>query len=99
MKQALKKAYLIAPQWGALFFLIGGAFLLLIGVSARFILGVSSASDAVFAVEAFASGLCADGVFRRFMGRRLVIAPKVEIPFVLLWSLLCLYVFLFRPFE
>ena len=95
----LKDTYLIFPQWGALWFLMGGGFLLAIGVSVRFLLGLSSASDQVFAIEALISGLATDFVFRRFMRRRLVVAPKVKIPFVYLWTLLSLYVFIARPFE
>lgn len=98
-KNGLKTTHIIAPHWGALFFVIGGAFLLLIGVSVRFLLGFSAASDQVFAIEALISGLAADLVFRRFMRRRLVVAPKVEVPFVYIWPLLCLYVFIARPFE
>lgn len=98
-ENTLKTTYIIAPHWGALFFLIGGAFLLLIGASVRFLLGFSAASDQIFAIEALISGLAADLAFRRFMRRRLVVAPKVEITFMYLWSLLCLYVFIMRPFE
>ena len=98
-ENSLKTTYIIAPQWGVLFFLIGGAFLLVIGVAIRFLLGYSAASDQVFAIEALISGLAADLVIRRFIHRRLVIAPKVEIPFMYIWPLLCLYVFIMRPFE
>lgn len=95
----LKTTYLIFPHWGALFFLMGGGFLLVIGVSVRFLLELSAASDRVFAAEALISGLATELVFRWIMHRKLVVAPKVEIPFVYLWPLLCLYVFIARPFE
>lgn len=89
----------IAPHWGALFFAIGGVFLLLIGILVRFLLGFSAESDQVFAIEALISGIATDLVFRQFMSRRLVLAPKIEIPFMYIWPLLCLYVFVMRPFE
>lgn len=73
--------------------------LLVIGVSVRFMLGFSAASDQIFAAEALISGVATDLLLRRFKQLRLLIAPKVEIPFVYLWSLLCLYVFIARPFE
>jgi hypothetical protein len=98
-KPRLKTTYVIAPHWGILFFLIGGAFLLLIGISVRFLIGLSSASDQVFAVEALISGIAADLMFRRFMHRKLVVAPKVEIPLIYVWPLLCIYVFIAQPFE
>jgi hypothetical protein len=98
-ENTLKTTHIIAPHWGAMFLMIGGAFLLLLGVWVRFLLGFSAASDQVFAIEALISGLAADLVFRRFMRRRLVVAPKVEIPFMYIWPLLCLYVFIARPFE
>jgi hypothetical protein len=91
--------YIIYPQWGLLFFIIGGAFLLVIGLAVRFILGYSAESDQVFAIEALISGIAADQVFRRLMHRKLVIAPKVEVPFIYVWPVLCVYVFLMRPFE
>ncbi len=98
-KEGLKSTYLVYPHWGALFFLIGGILLLVIGVSVRYILGLSAVSDRVFAIEALLSGLLAELVFRRRLNRKLVVAPKVEIPFFYLWPLLCLYVFIARPFE
>ncbi len=95
----LKTTYFIYPQWGALFLVIGGAVLIVIGVLVRFLLGLSAASDMVFAVEALISGLCAELVFRTILYRRLVVGPKLEIPIIYLWPLLCLYVFIARPFE
>ena len=98
-KKALKAAYLIYPHWGTAFFVMGGVILLVIGVSVRFLLGFSAASDVVFSIEALFSGLGVDFVFRRWFGRKLVAAPKVEIPLVYLWPALCLYVMIARPFE
>jgi hypothetical protein len=97
-KEGLKTTYLIYPQWSALFFVIGGAFLLLIGISVRFILDLSASSDRVFAVEALLSGLLVELVFRRVLNRKLVLVPKLEIPFIYFWPLLCLYVFIAQPF-
>jgi len=95
----LKPACIFAPKWGALFFLIGGAFLLVMGVLVRFLLGFSARSDQVFAIEALVTGVATDLVFRRFFRCRLVVAPKIDISFLYLWLLLCLYVFFIRPFE
>jgi hypothetical protein len=65
----------------------------------RLLSGLSAASDKVFAIEALISGLAADFIFRRFLSRKLVFAPKVEIPLVYLWPFLCAIVFIARPFE
>lgn len=98
-KACLRNTYLIYPHWAALFFIIGGVILLMIGIPIRFVTGLSAASDRVFAVEALLSGLCVELLFRLLLGRKMVIAPKVRIPFVYFWPLLCLYVFIARPFE
>lgn len=98
-KSNLNTGYIISPNWAAWFFLVGGMLLLVIGVSVRFMLGLSAAADQVFAVEALMSGVATDLFLRRFKRVRLLIAPKVEIPFAYLWALLCLYVFIARPFE
>jgi hypothetical protein len=95
----LEETPLIAPHWGLVFILIGGALLLVIGIPVRLILGLSGASDQVFAVEAFGSGIAADLLLRRFARRKLVVAPNVGIPLLYVWSLLCGYVFVARPFE
>jgi|GEM_PF-6974764 len=95
----LKNAYVIAPHWGGLFFVIGGAVLLIIGLSVWTLFGLSAASDQVFAIEALISGFSADIILKRFMRRKLLIAPKVGIPFMYIWPLLCLYVFIVHPFE
>lgn len=97
--KVLKSTYIISPQWGALFFIIGGAFLLLTGIPVRFLLDLSASSDRVFSIEALISGIGVELVFRRFLRRKLVVAPKLEIPFIYLWPLLCLYVFIATPFE
>ncbi|MCK5050207.1 MAG: hypothetical protein KAS53_00610 [Candidatus Cloacimonetes bacterium] len=98
-EKSLKTTFLIYPYWGALFLLIGGAFLVVIGISVRLILGLSAVSDRVFAIEALLSGFLAELVFRRLLNRKLVIAPKLKIPFIYFWPLLCFYVFIARPFE
>jgi len=98
-EKTLTTTYIIYPHWGALFFAIGGAILIVIGVLIRFLLALSAASDMVFAVEALISGLCAEIVFHKILHRKLIVAPKVKIPFICLWPLLCLYVFIARPFE
>jgi hypothetical protein len=93
----LKKAYLINPIWSGLFFIIGGVIVILIGVPVRFITGLSAASDQVFAVEALVSGLLTEQVFKYWLKRKLVLAPKVEIPFHYIWPWLCVY-FFFREY-
>jgi hypothetical protein len=98
-EETFKKTYLIYPQWGIVFFLMGGVFLLLIGLSASFLFGISATSDRVFATEALFSGILVEIVLKKIFKRRLVISPKVEIPFIYIWPLLCLYVFIVRPFE
>lgn len=98
-KQSAKTGYIISPNWAAWFFLVGGMLLLVIGVLVRLLLGLSAASDQVFAIEALISGAATDLLFRHFKKLRLLIAPKVGVPFIYLWSLLCLYVFIARPFE
>ncbi len=94
-----KTTYIFFPQWGALFSLIGGAILIPIGLLVWFLLDLSAASDRVFAVEALISGLLADQVFRRLFRRNLMAIPKIKIPFVYVWILLCLYVFIAQPFD
>lgn len=98
-KKDLKSTYIIYPHWGAFFFLAGAVVLVVIGVSVFLILGLSASSDRVFASEALLSGLIVDLGFRHILNRKLVLAPKLEIPFIYLWPLLCLYVFIFCPFE
>lgn len=97
--ETLKNTYLIYPQWGMAFFIIGAAFLIIIGLSTRVLLGLSAASDRVFAIEALFSGILVEIVLRQVFKRKLVVAPKLEIPFAYIWPLLCLYVFFVRPFE
>ncbi len=88
------------PYWHALFFVIGGVLLLVVGLTATLLFGVSAADDRVFAVEALISGLLADFLFfRRLMKRKLVLLAKPQIQFSYVWPLLCIYVFLARPFE
>jgi hypothetical protein len=70
--EELKTAYIFFPQWGALFFVIGGAILIPIGLFVWFLLDLSAASDRVFAVEALISGLLAEQVFRRLFRRKLM---------------------------
>lgn len=91
----LSKAY-----WHALFFVIGGAILLVVGLTATLLLGVSAADDRIFAVEALISGLLTEFFFfRRLLSKRLALLLKPQILFVYVWPLLCLYVFVTRPFE
>lgn len=94
-----KKAYIIYPHWLALFSILGGVLVIIIGVFVRFILGLSSSSDQVFAVNALIAGILVELGFRFWLKRPLVLAPKIEIPFYFIWPLICLYIFLARPFE
>jgi hypothetical protein len=97
--ERLTVTHLIYPQWSILLLVVGGVTVVVLGVLAWLVLGVSATSDRVFAIEALLSGLSADQIFfRRFLRRRLVVAPKVAIPFLYLWPLVCLYVFLAQPF-
>ncbi len=87
------------PKWAALFFFGGGAVLVVLGVLVRLLLGLSAASDRVFAVEALISGLAVIGFIHYRFGRKPLVALKLKIPFVYVWVILCSYVFFFRPFE
>lgn len=98
-KQVLKSVYFINPLYAGVFFVVGFIFLLVIGISVRFLLGYSAESDRVFAMEALVSGVLTDLVLRYVMHRRLMLLPKLPIPFIYLWPLLCLYVYIARPFE
>ncbi len=98
-KEDLKVTYIIYPHWAALFSLVGGVFVVVIGVSVWLISGLSASSDRVFAIEALLSGLLVDLGFRCILNRKLVLAPKLEIPFIYLWLLLCLYVFITQPLK
>jgi len=98
-KNTDKNVYLINPIWAGLFFVIGGATVVMLGLLVRVTTGLSAASDQVFALEALASGLIAELVFRYRIKKNLLLAPGVEVPFYYFWPWLCLYVFLFSPFE
>lgn len=87
------------PHWHALFFVIGGAVLLAIGLTVRFTTGLSAADDRVFAVEALASGLVVDFMFRKLLHKRLTLIAAWPTRFIYVWPLLCLFVFIVRPFE
>lgn len=95
----LRAVYLSNPIWHALFFGVGLIILLVIGLSATLILGVSSADDRVFSVEALVAGVGADRFLRIKYGLKLMIFPQLPISLIMLWPFLCGYVFLVRPFE
>lgn len=95
----LVDAPLIYPHWAALFFLAGGALVVITGALVWMVTGLSAQSDQVFAVEALVAGLGVDIILRHFFRRRLVIAPKLNIPLTFLWPLLCMYVFIFQPLS
>ncbi len=100
MNQELETVDLSKAYWHALFFVVGGIFLLVVGLTATLLLGVSAADDRIFAVEALVSGLLAEFLFfRRVLHKRLALLLKPQILFVYVWPLLCLYVFVTRPFE
>ncbi len=92
-------ASMVNPKWAALFFFGGGAVLIVLGVLVRVLLGLSAASDRVFAVEALISGLVVIWFIHFRLQLKLVVSPIVRIPFVYVWLLLCAYVFLFEPLE
>ena len=87
------------PHWHALFFVIGAAVLIVVGLSVTVTTGLSSASDRVFAVEAMISGLITEVIFRKSFKKQLVFMESIPVPFIVFWPLLCLYVFVFTPFE
>jgi hypothetical protein len=98
--EELELISLIRPHWYALFFVSGAVILIVVGLSIGITTGLSAADDRVFAVEALISGLLAEFlVFRRLLKKRLVLILKWPVPFVYFWPLLCLYVFVARPFE
>ena len=73
--------------------------LIAIGLTATVLFGVSSSSDRVFAVEALLAGLGAEAFIRLRLKRRLMLLTKPPISLFAAWPILCLYVFLARPFE
>lgn len=100
MERAPETVDLRKAHWHALFFVVGGGFLLVVGLTATLTLGVSAADDRIFALEALVSGLLTEFLFfRRLLNKRLALLLKPQILFVYVWPLLCLYVFVTRPFE
>lgn len=97
--KGLEKVYLIKPLWHFLFFIIGGAILIIIGIPFRFITGLSAADDRVFAVEALLAGLLAEFVIKKWFKKELYLFPKWNIRFYYFWILLSIYVFISQPFE
>lgn len=95
----IEKVYLINPLWHFLFFLIGAIILLLIGIPIRFLIGLSSADDRVFAAEALVAGLLTEYVMKRWLRRELYLFPKLNFRFFYFWIILSFYVFIFQPFE
>lgn len=93
----LQPVYLIYPHWALCFFVFGGAVLLIIGLSASLLLGVSAESDKVYAIEALLAGLISDFLSRKILKRKPVLAPKFELPIWILWSSTCVYIFIFEP--
>lgn len=94
-----RHASMLSPKWAALFLLGGGAVLLVLGVLVRLLLGLSAASDRVFALEALISGLVVIWFIHFQFGLKPVLTSKLRIPFLYVWLLLCAYVFFLRPFE
>ncbi len=95
----LKITSLAQPHWAGIFFVVGFAVLLPMGLILTATTGLSSTSDVVFGIEAMAAGLLTELIFRRWLKRTLVLLKKPKIPFVSAWILLCLYVAVVRPFE
>ena len=92
-------ASMVNPKWAAAFFFGGGAVLIVLGVLVRVLLGLSAASDRVFAVEALISGLLVIWFIHFRFQIKLMVTPILRIPFVYVWILLCAYVFLFQPLQ
>ena len=95
----MRQVSLLRPQWHALFFVIGGAVLIAAGLLVTILTGLSSSSDQVFAIEALFSGLTTEIIFRKVLKKRLIFLEILPIPFFYFWPILCLYIFVFRPFE
>ena len=93
----IKDVYLINPLWSGIFFILGGIITVLIGMTFFMFTGLSAESDKLFALEALAGGLLADFILKKYAHRRLVVGPKLTIPLLWIWPLLCLYVFIFEP--
>ena len=98
-KESRELASILRPRWSATFFLIGLLILLAVGVCVVLLTGLSAASDRVFAVEALVAGMGAIAVIAIRWKRRLVISRRLPIPLFLIWPVLCLYVFIARPFQ
>ena len=96
---SIEKVYLIKPVWHGLFFVLGLIILLLIGIPVRFITGLSSADDRVFAVEALITGLLTERVIKYWFHKELYLFPKLNLRFAYFWIGLGIYVFIFQPFE
>jgi hypothetical protein len=95
----VQNVYLINPIWLALFLGIGGIIIIPTGIVVLFLTGLSSASDRVFAVEAFITGVITVEIFKRWFKKKLVVAPKITSSFLYFWALFCLYIFVYGPFE
>ncbi|MDY6978437.1 MAG: hypothetical protein SV201_01035 [Pseudomonadota bacterium] len=85
----LLDAYLIYPQWAGLFVVGGFLILLIVGVTANYLFGLTAKDSVVFAVEALFSGLVVDVILRKTIRRRLVVAPKLKIPNLIVWPIIC----------
>lgn len=94
-----RDAYFTSSLWGGVFFVLGAVILIAVGLSVGLILGFSAASDRVFAIEGLLAGLGAALLIRWQFNRRLELAPWLPVPLPFIWALLCLYVFVMRPFE
>lgn len=95
----MQKTYLNSPGWFAAFVFVGWLIVILIGLLVRLTTGLSAASDVVFGCEAAIAGFATELLFQRLLGRRLLLLPKLEVPFAYFWLLLCIYVIVMRPFE
>ncbi len=89
---------LTSPHWIAAFFAIAVPASL-VPFFVGFLLGFSVASDTVFGAYALISGLFADFVLRWKFKKALMVSRKPDIPFNILWVLLCLYVIAFQPLD
>ncbi len=98
-KEPRELASILNPRWSAAFFLIGLLILIAVGVPVVLLTGLSAASDRVFAVEAFVAGMGAIAAIAIYWNRRLVVSKRLPVPLFLIWPVLCLYVFVARPFQ
>lgn len=92
-------AVVVTSAWGPVF--IGIAVLVSIAIHVVVVTTthLSASSDVVFGGEALVSGIISDQILRTGFRRRIVILFKWKLSFIWIWTVLCAYVIIARPFE